>query len=627
MTIHIFASRVVAGLMTLLALGSFGTSSGVAEANVFADAGFDGPTGVSATLAWGDYDNDGDLDLLSTAETDPWVITAKIYRNEGGCAFSDAGPTLFGVIGAAEWGDYDNDGDIDILMSGQAQGGGYITLIHRNEGYGTFTLINPGLDPTMTGDAAWGDYDNDGDLDVLLTGWGPSLDPMTAIYRNDGGDAFTRIEAGLPGVRSSSVDWGDYDADGDLDILLSGRRPALNNITCICRNEGDDTFTTFDPGLLDLAYGSAEWGDYDNDGDLDILLTGTWDEYNGESATRIYRNDGGNIFVDIEAGIIDAAWGGAKWGDYDNDGDLDIVVSGWLNMHAPILAVYRNEGNGVFVDIGEQGLQTSEDSDVYWADADGDGDLDFAVWTLETWPPLIKLYRNDGGFPPNERPSSPSELLALGGEDSIELHWNPGVDPETPACGLTYSVRVGKTPGGCEIQTPMFVSELLARQIVEPGNVGGNLNWTLTGLEPGTYYWSVQTIDTGFCASPFAAEETVMVQGFSGIDGAGWDRAAEGLSLGVLGNPATSKLRLRFRTDPSARSGRGSTETPISLSLFDAQGRLVRETHHHHPIPIGDGPGMGSIEIDVSDLARGAYFVRLSSGGLTIRERVVLSGR
>ncbi|MCP4542281.1 MAG: VCBS repeat-containing protein, partial [Chloroflexi bacterium] len=124
---------------------------------------------------------------------------------------------------------------------------------------------------------AWGDYDNDGDLDILLTGAG-SGGPLAKLYENTGSGFAENITASnvLTGVEYSSVAWGDYDNDGDLDILLTGDTGGYNPLTSVYENTGAgfsvDAVASND--LAQVRYSSVAWGDYDNDGDLDILLTG-----------------------------------------------------------------------------------------------------------------------------------------------------------------------------------------------------------------------------------------------------------------------------------------------------------------------------------------------------------------
>ncbi|MBI4770284.1 MAG: VCBS repeat-containing protein [Chloroflexi bacterium] len=175
--------------------------------------------GVDHSAAvWGDYDNDGERDILLAGCTDSGSI-AGIYRNDGG-AFTDIGAGLPGACdGSAAWGDYDNDGDLDFALAGSDAG--RFSAIYRNDG-GTFTDIQAGLPGTTTGAVEWGDYDNDGDLDIVLTGAGHGYSDNARVYRNDGGGAFTEIVGGLTAVQESSTAWGDYDNDADLDLLLTG---------------------------------------------------------------------------------------------------------------------------------------------------------------------------------------------------------------------------------------------------------------------------------------------------------------------------------------------------------------------------------------------------------------------
>jgi hypothetical protein len=93
--------------------------------------------------------------------------------------------------------------------------------------------------------------------------------------------------------------------------------------TRILHNNGDGTFTDIQAYAAPLYSGSAEWGDYDNDGDLDLLLTGYWSTY----TTKLYRNDYG-VFTEVPTGIINVYSSSVRWGDYDNDGKLDILISG-----------------------------------------------------------------------------------------------------------------------------------------------------------------------------------------------------------------------------------------------------------------------------------------------------------
>jgi len=211
-----------------------------------------------------------------------------------------------------------------------------------------FAAVDAGLVDADSGSVAWGDYDQDRDLDILVTGETSASTYVSSVYRNDGPAGagvwtFTDINAGLVGVWEGSGVWGDYDNDGDLDVLLAGEVSYLSYASRVYRNNGDGTFADIGAALPGVIYGAVAWGDYDNDGHLDILLTGLAAGSEGP-ISRVYRNDGNGAFSDIHAGLAGAALSSAAWGDYDQDGDLDILLAG--ENITPLARLYRNDECG-----------------------------------------------------------------------------------------------------------------------------------------------------------------------------------------------------------------------------------------------------------------------------------------
>ena len=489
-----------------------------------------------SSVAWGDYDSDGDLDILLTGRDSSDTGISKIYRNDGpgsgtGWNFVDINAALTGVYASSvAWGDYDSDGDLDVLLTGY-NGSTRISKVYRNDGPGSgpgwsFVDINASLTGVYASSVAWGDYDNDGDLDILLAGligypngiYEPASH-VSKIYRNDGpasgpGWSFVDINASLKEIRSGSVNWGDYDNDGDLDILLTGEDSTLHSNSKIYRNvEGN--FADITASLQAVSYSSAAWGDYDDDGDLDILLIGN----NLGNFSNVYRNHGPLTapswnFGDINASLIEANTGAVAWGDYDNDGDLDVLLTGATSSppyHAS--KVYRND-RGSFVDINAP-LEGSYWGSVAWGDYDNDGDLDILLTGDESWPgreiPVSKIYQNNIGAP-NTVPTAPTNLAASNTTgNSVMLSWGKSTDIQTARSSLTYNLRVGTTPGGSEIVSPMADAGSGYRKVSELGNTNHNNTWTLKNLPGGTYYWSVQAIDNAFAGSEFVSEKTFTI--------------------------------------------------------------------------------------------------------------------
>src|ERR1019366_2967774 len=172
---------------------------------------------------------------------------------------------------------------------------------------GQFTLASTNFIQVQNSLIAWGDYNNDGRLDVLIAGatngytgipFPPTIRPVTQLYRNDGNGVFTPVATGLPGVTRGAAAWGDFNNDGYLDLVLTG---STNNyftgeISRIYRNNGDGTFTDIGAGLPGVYGGAVAWGDFDNDGRLDLLLTGTTNGTASGAISRIYHNNGDGTF-------------------------------------------------------------------------------------------------------------------------------------------------------------------------------------------------------------------------------------------------------------------------------------------------------------------------------------------
>ncbi|MCP4176815.1 MAG: T9SS type A sorting domain-containing protein [bacterium] len=296
---------------------------------------------------------------------------------------------LEGVYNSSvDWGDYNNDGFKDILLSGEYGGNKDTTIIYKNNGDGTFTDININLPGIRQGTAKWGDYDKDNDLDILLYGSGNAI-----VYRNDGGGSFTNINAVFSGLTSTGCFgvWGCFSNDIYLDILFCD-----SNTEIYYNNTGGDTFLDFNAGLPNISQGCAAVGDLNNDAYPDIILC-------SEDTTRIFKNNGGAGFVEVETGgFMSFTNGSVELGDFNRDFYIDILITGKNDVGNPVSKVYKNNGNLTFTEQNQINLTGVYNGSVAWQDYNNDEYQDILITGLteDGTNPVSKIYKNnrDGTF-------------------------------------------------------------------------------------------------------------------------------------------------------------------------------------------------------------------------------------
>jgi len=471
-----------------------------------------------SSVAWGDYNNDGYLDILLTGYANS-TGASKIYKNNRDGTFSELiSISLTNVNNSSvAWGDYDNDGDLDILLTGYSTDIGIaISKIYKNNGDETFTeQASISLVGVYSNSVAWGDYDNDGDFDILLTGFRYDIgSDISKIYKNNGDGTFSeQTSISLTSVSASSVAWGDYDNDGDLDILLAGLHNSGTIVSKIYKNNGNGTFTEQTSIPLEGVYGcTVAWGDYDNDGDLDILMTGKTIVYGTTAVSKIYINNGNGTFTEQTSVLLDGVYDcSVAWGDYDNDGDLDILLTGGINDQIGVSKIYKNISDGTFLEQTLISLIGVHYSSVAWGDYDNDGDLDILLTGDSEIGPVSKIYRNNNTRA-NTIPSSPSNLQSVVSGNEVTFSWDKSTDNETQQNGLKYNLVIGTSPDTIDILSPMSNRITGYRRIIDLGNTNHNNSWTIKGLPNGQYYWSVQSIDNCFAGSNFVATQSFTIQ-------------------------------------------------------------------------------------------------------------------
>ncbi len=455
------------------------------------------PNVVLGAAAWADYDNDGRLDFLLSGETNNgpgFHGITQLWHNNGDGTFSNLDylnlpPMQSGFVA---WGDYDNDGWPDFLISGVYTNKQNLTQLWHNNHSGIFSpAAITNLPNTSQSSIAWGDFDNDGRLDILFAGTGPGGN-TAQVWRNNGDGSFSNAVRNLG--QSQQAAWGDYNNDGRLDAFLDGK---------VLQNASNGTFRTV-VTLPTLPVDSMVLGDYDNDGYLDILAVGST---NGVPVVQVWHNNGDGTFSNINVNLPGVSHAAVAWGDFDNDGRLDILLTGTTNdlTSGAITGIWHNNGNGTFSNV-VSGLPAVSDATIALGDYDNDGRIDILILGKDpSGKPLTQLWRNET-LQTNTTPQTPSGLFAEVSGTNIVFHWNASSDSQTPPDGLTYNLRVGSTSGASDVITPMAATSGFLR-VPQPGN-----NQTLlTKIFPSAvqnFYWSVQAVDTSLASSPFAPEQS-----------------------------------------------------------------------------------------------------------------------
>lgn len=329
----------------------------------------------------GFLDNDGIPDLMINAYEK--FVSSRLYTNQRGILT----PLPSGEISKNKSStttsaifDLDNDGDSDIVMGNNIN---TAISIYLNDGTGVFEEADMGPISRSTG-YAHGihtvDIDNDGFLDLFITQLFPTL--YCRLYKNQGGKSFTQVSSGNLATVSGFITgaaWGDYDNDGLTDVFIPVGGVSGNNFNLLFKNLGNFNFRRITQGVLvneSSNSTAAAWGDYDNDGDLDLFVSNASNENN-----CLYQNLGRGQFQKMNVPGVTTDQGhshGCNWVDVDNDGWLDLYVN---NNAGQQQFLYINQRNGSFAKVTEDALVNLQGEYInnVWADFNMDGFLDVVV--------------------------------------------------------------------------------------------------------------------------------------------------------------------------------------------------------------------------------------------------------
>jgi trimeric autotransporter adhesin len=410
----------------------------------------------SETLALGDYDQDGKIDLLLTGKD-----RTKVYQNK------TSGDTLKfeEFSGKTLNGELKTTSALNPLRLGYDSATN--TYIKKDKYYQSYSITDF-VTNFSTAESLFLKLDSN------------KFDAYLQIVKPDssapGGYRQLAVSGNTDGTSNALLQF-DYTSDlQDAQVWVT---------TYYAGKTGAYTLYNAGVGLPSVENNSATWGDYDNDGDLDVAISGLGD--NG-SFTKVFLNpvvgeSTNQRFTELPAFLPGLQNGSSSWGDYDKDGDLDLLLTGTLGtLGTPFFQVYRN------TIVDEHSI------------------VDPATGLL------ILDDRSSGS--PNVSPTLPSLTATpqAGGANGIQLSWNDASVGEEP---YTYNLKVGTTTGGFNVLSP-GTNNLGQGTLSQVGNVGFNTNKVLTNLAKGvTHYWSVQSVDNGFRTSAFSVESSFTTNPFS----------------------------------------------------------------------------------------------------------------
>lgn len=309
--------------------------------NVGLPAVYDGSIGVA------DFNSDNSQDIFITGKNAQGKNISGIYLRQPNGTFRIVPGQSFIPLsgGSLQVDDFDGDDDLDLLICGLDQRGNPQTLVYTND-LDSLAIEDVKLPGIHQGMARWGDINGDGFKDIILTG-NSQQGPITRIYIFSAVEKkYKRSKQSFVGLHNSVVDFADFNNDGHLDFFIAGTQSNGNPYTRIFRGNRDLTFTDVTPAeIRQMKNVSFDIGDFDADGDLDIIVTG---ESLERPYTVLYENLGNFVFRDFYGGFPAVTEGTVRFGNFDKDGDLDVYITGIDDCNDFYGGIFRNNLNPPF---------------------------------------------------------------------------------------------------------------------------------------------------------------------------------------------------------------------------------------------------------------------------------------
>ena len=501
----------------------------------------------NAKFSWGDYNNDGLMDLAVIGQNDDIGNITKIYENKNG-SFQDLNLANRAFrYGDVKWVDLNNDGWLDLSIIGQSGAAVVYQQLINNKG--VFEVSTPasvaGLKyATMT----FGDYNNNGTLDMFTTGQDVNGNARSYLYQNDGKGNFKvdqefNAYAAVPDMYNADARFLDYDLDGDLDLIFSGtgtsgnpqggiRVNTLLDPKITTNNYGQNSNNGYTYGMnLAMSNAKLDIADMDGDGDTDIVAMGTARRQTGNTfidypQLLLLRNQTiesknakfgsffsyNNIYNATSIILDSVEKGDIKLVDFNNDGLVDITLAGRDVKANPVTKFYLNEGGfGNFTLSKNANIPQYTEAAISWADANGDGSMDMVISGNKLVGSSTSIYLNDQGENVNKEPTAPKNLRFIDqGQGRILLLWDAATDDKTASANLYYNLKLGTKPGLSDLRV-VQVNPANDKLLTPNTSLIGSNQYYIE-LPPGVFYWSVQSVDGNYSSSKFASSQKIVLK-------------------------------------------------------------------------------------------------------------------
>ncbi|MEM7655718.1 MAG: VCBS repeat-containing protein, partial [Bacteroidota bacterium] len=332
----------------------------------------------AGTYYWTVQSIDPDFEGSAFAQVDSFTFTPPHFTDITSIGF-EPGDAAALQNGSLAWGDVDGDNDLDLFVSGETNGGNIEGIFYENLNAKDLVInatIQGDATGTRNGEADWHDYDADGDLDLLLIGEGAS-GATANIFEFDGTSLVAQNPAFTP-LLSGKARWIDVDNDGDADVFLTGLDAGGQAVAELHLNGGKGTFTLASASFVPISAGDIAWTDVDGNSLADLITIGA--DASDQAVANLYLNRGNGLFTlktnafETSPDLIDLK---LDAGDMNNDGYPDLVMVGEDDAAQPASLVYVNRGDSTAIfdllDLSAMPLAQLTNGDVKWGDYDEDG--------------------------------------------------------------------------------------------------------------------------------------------------------------------------------------------------------------------------------------------------------------